>query len=140
MRPFASLLPAAVLACAAPATAQPSAGCQTLSPGVNTLKGVLHEFHAGARTAGAPGSQFVLQLDRPLCAKQAGMPVTGSAAAQLNGRMLALTFPGGDPRRFVGRRVLVSGALLLETGRNAYGAVLQVGSFAPLPQVAAGVS
>ncbi|MFC3077100.1 hypothetical protein ACFODL_03250 [Phenylobacterium terrae] len=88
-------------------------GCQALSPGVNTLKGVLT----------ARGPQFALQLERPLC---------GGA-----GQRLALAFPGGDPRRFVGRRVLVSGTL---QPAKAGGPVLQVGSFAPLPKVAANVS
>lgn len=138
MKPVAPLLLAALLAGAAPATAQTTGACQALAPGVNTLKGVLHQFHAAS--AGAPGSQFVLQLERPLCAPGAGMTITGSAAAQLRGRMLALAFPGGDPRRFVGRRVLVSGTLLPAKPGGGQGAVLQVGSFAPLPQVAVGVS
>jgi hypothetical protein len=131
------LLVAAVLAAAVPAAARTPAACQALGPGVNTLKGVLHEFHAAA---GSPGSQFVLQLERPLCTPQQGISVTGPAAGQLNGRMLALAFPGGDPRRFVGRRVLVSGALLRSKGPGADGPVLQVGSFAPLPRVAEGIS
>lgn len=133
------LLMAALLAAAPAAARTPaSSACQALSPGVNTLKGVLHEFHAAGHGSGAPGSHFVLQLDRPLCAREAGMKVTGPAAGQLNGRMLVLAFPGGDPRRFVGRRVLVSGTVL--PSKTASGAVLQVGSFAPLPQVAADVS
>ena len=139
MKPLAPLLLAAALAGAAPAGARAQAACQTLTPGVNTLKGLLHEFPTG-RAGGRPASLFVLQLDRPLCTPQAGMAVAGPAAARLNGRMLALAFPGGDPRRFVGRRVLVSGALAPAKDRPGQGAVLQVGSFAPLPQVAADVS
>ncbi|HEX2560147.1 hypothetical protein [Phenylobacterium sp.] len=89
-------------------------GCQALSPGVNTLKGVLAEA----------GAQYTLRLERPLCGG--------------GGQAVDLTFTGGDPRRFIGRRVLVSGTL--EPARAGRGPVLQVGSFAPLPQVAANVS
>jgi hypothetical protein len=89
-------------------------GCQTLSPGVNTLKGVLT----------ASGPKLALRLERPLCGG--------------GGNTVALTFAGGDPRRFVGRRVLVSGTL--QSAEAADAPVLQVGSFAPLPQVAANVS
>lgn len=120
------------LAAMVAAEAEAATACQPLSVGVNTLKGVLHAAPAGA------SSQFMLQLDRPLCARELAAKVAGSAAAQLTGRVVFLTFPGGDPRRFVGRRVLVSGALL--NSKTSNGAVLQVGSFAPLPQVAANVS
>lgn len=136
MKPVAPLMLAAVLAGAAPAAGQSAGACQPLSAGVNTLKGVLHEV----RPAGASGSQFALQLERPLCARGAAMTVTGPAAARLNGRMLALALPGGDPRRFLGRRVLVSGTLVPAKPGSGHGAVLQVGSFTPLPQVALGVS
>lgn len=110
MRRLSWLLIAAGLAATPGATA--AQGCQTLSPGVNTLKGVL----------AARGPHFALRLERPLCGGGGGHTV-------------ALAFSGGDPRRFVGRRVLVSGTL-----QSADGPVLQVGSFAPLPQVAANVS
>lgn len=108
---YVGALGAALLAWPGVAAAE---GCQALSPGVNTLKGVLAEA----------GPQFALRLERPLCGG--------------GGQTVALAFPGGGPRRFVGRRVLVSGTL--QPAKAGAGPVLQVGSFAPLPKVAANVS
>jgi hypothetical protein len=128
---------AAALGAGSPAVAQSAAPprCQALTAGVNTLKGVLYQFHL--RGAGAEPSRYALRLDRPLCAPEAAMKLSGPATGSLQGMLLMLDFQASDPRRFVGRRVLISGALAPST-TDAAQAVLQVGSMAPLPVVAAG--
>lgn len=133
-----SLVLAGVLAGAAPAAAQSSQRCQALTPGVNTLAGVLYQFRLrGSAIAGAEPSRFALKLDRPLCAPEAAMKLSGPDAEPLQGLLLMLDFQSEDPHRFVGRRVLISGALAPSNTADAQ-AVLQVGSMAPLPNVAAG--
>ena len=112
-----------------------------LTAGVMTLKGVLQEARLRDRAPGAPTSAFVLLLDRPLCARAAAVKITGENAEGLEGRMLRLAFTAAAPRRFIGRRVLISGALAPDPKSPAEPqAVLQVGSLAPLPVVAAEVT